>query len=67
MKPVYSSHIDKIGYDPDTQVLSVLYKNGKTAHFQGVPAETADDVVNAPSVGSALHQHIRGKYEHSYE
>lgn len=67
MKKVFSSHINEIGYEPATQSLTVIFKNGKTATYTGVPPDVASNVVDAPSVGSALHQFVRGKYDHSYE
>jgi hypothetical protein len=67
VKKVFSSHIEQVGYEPATQSLTVIFKNGKTATYTGVPPDVASNVVDAPSVGSALHQFVRGKYDHSYE
>lgn len=67
MRSVYSSHLDAIGYDPDTQALHVRYKRGRTGVFVGVPPDVAADVVNAASIGSALRARVRGKYEFRYQ
>lgn len=67
MRRVYSSHIDMIGYDPATRELRVVYKTGATAIYRDVPPQVAGDVMNAPSIGTALHAAVRGKFEHDYE
>lgn len=66
MKRVYSSHIEKIGYRPDSQELHVHYDTGKKAKFKGVPKGIADKVLGAASIGEAMHAHIRNKFPHEY-
>jgi hypothetical protein len=70
MRSVYSSHVDEIGYDPDTEELHVKYDTGKTAVYEGVPSAVAVAVgavgPSPPSIGEALHAHVRGKYQHRY-
>jgi hypothetical protein len=70
MRSVYSSHVDEIGYDPDTEELHVKYDTGKTAVYEGVPMTVAAAVgavgQSPPSIGKALHAHVRGKYGHRY-
>lgn len=66
-KPVFSGHIETIGYDSASGALHVAYQGGKTAIYKGVPPGLASSVMNAPSVGAAMHQHIRGRFEHSYQ
>jgi hypothetical protein len=46
--------------------LDVEYQTGKKAAYINVPPEVARNVVNAPSVGSALHQLVRGRFEFGY-
>lgn len=72
MKRVYSSHIDEVGYDPDTKELHVTFqgkegKAAKTAVYMDVPADIAQQVVDAPSVGTALHNLIKGNFAHEYK
>lgn len=64
MRPVFSSHITHVGYE-DGQ-LHVLYKNGKTSVYEGVPPDVANGVIGAPSIGTAIHATIRGNYPHRY-
>jgi KTSC domain len=67
MREVFSSNVDRIGYDQATGTLQVEFKSGKTAVYRGVPAGVANQVVGAPSVGSALHELVRGKFPHAYD
>lgn len=66
MKHVFSSHIARVGYDEHAQSLTVEYKSGKIVSHDGVPPEIAKQVMNAPSVGAALHEHVKGRYGHRY-
>ena len=65
-KKVFSSHIEEVAYDDAKGRLSVTYKNGNVSHHDGVPPGIAHQVMNAPSIGTALHAHIRGKFNHAY-
>jgi hypothetical protein len=67
MRKVHSSHIDEIGYDADKQALTVVYRTGATAIYRGVPPEIGGNVMAAPFVGSAIHELVRGKYQHEYD
>lgn len=64
MKQVFSSHISEIGHHDGN--LHVKFKDGKQAVYQNVPRETADKIMNSASIGQALHEHVRGKFSHSY-
>jgi hypothetical protein len=66
MRSVYSSHVDEIGYDPDTEELHVKYSSGRTTVYDGVPLTVAATVQSSASIGEALHAHVRGKYGHRY-
>jgi hypothetical protein len=65
-KKVFSSYIEEIGHDEMTGELMVKFTSGKTAVYSGVSERTAKDVMDAPSVGEALHSQIRGQYAHKY-
>lgn len=64
MTHVFSSHVAKRGYDPETQELHIEWQNGSTTVYQGVPAALGVEVMAAPSIGDALHLAIRGKFKH---
>jgi hypothetical protein len=68
MRSVYSSHVDEIGYDPETEELHVRYNTGRTVVYDGVPLTVAAAVQSGSvaSIGEALHEHVRGKYQHRY-
>ena len=66
MKRVFSSNVEQVGFDPTTHVLTVVYRTGRVVEYAGVPDNVGNSVVEAPSVGEALHNSIRGKYAFRY-
>ena len=64
MRSYYSSHVDAAGYDPETGELHIDWQRGTRTVYVGVPPEVARDVLSAPSIGQALHAHVRGKFDH---
>lgn len=67
MNPVNSTHASHIGYDEASKMLRVRWHNGKVSAYSGVPKQLADQVMQAPSVGKALHGLVRGQFAHRYE
>ena len=65
-KPVFSSHVSTIGYDDASGELHVVYANGKTAIYKGVPPGVAQQVQSGVSVGSSLNGLVKGKFSHRY-
>lgn len=63
MVDVKSSNIDKVGYIPETKVLHVLFKNGGHYAYHGVDPELHEQLMKAPSVGSFIHNNIKGRHE----
>lgn len=66
MKPVFSSHVQSVGYDEATGDLLVNWNTGRISAYEGVPPELAESVSRAPSVGEALHAMIKPKFKHRY-
>lgn len=66
MKQVFSSHIFAIGYNLQTSVLYLDFKNGSHAVYLGVPYDTAQKVIDSPSIGQSMHRYIRGKFKYGY-
>lgn len=64
-KPVKSSNIVSIGYDPEKQTMEVEYKNGGVYSYASVPQGSYDELMAASSVGSHLHAHIKPRHKHS--
>jgi KTSC domain-containing protein len=70
MTPVSSSHVAAIGYEAGE--LHVEYQNGKTSVYgdEGYPVseDVYNAVLNAASVGQALHQIVKTQgYPHRYQ
>lgn len=62
MNPIKgSSNIEAVGYANGT--LTIRFKSGGTYDYAGVTPEQYHAFVNAESVGSHFHNHIRGKFE----
>lgn len=69
MRQVFSSRVDSIGHDAETNELHVVWQRGKRSVYQNVPTDLARQIMNSSSVGKALHEHIIGKTDkhgHSY-
>lgn len=65
MKNVFSSHVDSVGYDPETEELHVKYSKGQYCIYQEVPPDIAQDVLSSPSIGKAIHALIKkGGFEY---
>jgi hypothetical protein len=64
MKQVTSSHIQAVGYDSKAQELHVEYRNGTKYAYKNVPPETAHAAMNSHSIGSFLHNFVKGVHEH---
>jgi hypothetical protein len=69
MKPVPSSNVHAIGYDPETKDLEIhFHKNGvptgKYTHHD-VPPEEHAALMDAESHGKHYAANIKGKFEHT--
>jgi hypothetical protein len=51
MKPVKSSNINAVGYDPTEKVLHIEFSSGNTYSYAGVEPEQHAELINAESVG----------------
>lgn len=54
LKPVKSSNVEAIGYDPETETVRVRFKGGATYRYAEVPAELFESIEAATSIGSAV-------------
>lgn len=61
---VSSSNINSVGYDEKSRTLEIEFHSG-TYHYYDVPQYIFEEIVNASSVGSYVHQHIKNNF--SYE
>lgn len=61
-QPVNSSTIASVGYNPDSAILEIEFHNGGVYRYTGVPGSLHGRFMAAASLGSFLHQHIKGSF-----
>jgi hypothetical protein len=55
MTPVESSQIAAVGFNPETKQGKISFlKNGSVYVYDGCTQEEADQIINAPSAGTAF-------------
>jgi hypothetical protein len=59
-----SSNIDKIGYDKETEILELEFKNGGVYQYFDVPIDVYKGLKSAPSQGKYAHSNIFGYYNY---
>jgi len=59
MTPVTSSNIAAIGYDGETEELTIEFVSGDTYVYDGIDPETYRALMAAPSKGAFFYAHIR--------
>ena len=62
-KPVSSSMIAAVGYDPDSEVLEVEFHGQKVYKYEGVPVGVVEDLIAAPSIGRKFNELVKDFYE----
>lgn len=60
-QPVESSNIAEIGHDAASNTLEVAFKSGAIHRYSNVNVDEHKALINAKSVGSHFHAHIRNK------
>lgn len=66
LKEVKSSLIHSMGYDAASKTLAIRFQNSALVyHYADVPAETADALIKAESIGKVFGSLVRGKYRHT--
>lgn len=58
-----SSNIARLQYDPDTAVLRVEFRSGKTYAYSDVPYDVFNVFQSAPSAGKFFASTIKGVYK----
>ena len=66
---VFSSNVETVSYDPETQEMTVTWTKGKNrvSVYEGVPEQVADEASRAFSVGQFLNAEIKPRYPHRYK
>lgn len=65
LQPVNSSSLTAVGYEADTQTLTIEFRNGGTYEFYEVPESTHQELMAAGSHGEYFARNIRGKYRYA--
>lgn len=60
--PVSSSNLVSVGYDSDSATLEIEFNRGRVYQYAEVPQEAYRALMNADSMGSHFHHHIRDNY-----
>lgn len=63
MVSVSSSAIESAGYDSYSQTMDIVFTNGQSYTFCGVPRSIFDGLLSASSAGTYYNQNIRGNYQ----
>lgn len=63
--PISSSNIDAVGFESDSQILAVSFRNGSEYHYYNVPAVHFEAIQAAASPGNYLDTYIK-KAGYSY-
>ena len=61
--PVKSTNISKIGYDEESNTLSVKFRSGSLYLYNEVPPDVHLALMDAGSKGVYLNRHIKNEYE----
>ena len=65
MISVDSSNVRSVGFDDDSSTLQVEFLNGSLYQYFDVPRQIFDGLLAAGSVGSYLHNNVKGVYRYS--
>lgn len=57
-----SSLIAGIGFDPDSQTLTLQFTDGNSYEYQGVDDGTYNELLASDSMGKFFHSRIKGQY-----
>ncbi|MDE0579037.1 MAG: KTSC domain-containing protein [bacterium] len=57
-----SRNLVSVGYDADSATLEIKFGGGRVYQYADVPQEAYRALMNADSIGSHFHHHIRDKY-----
>lgn len=61
-RPVSSSNLSSVGYDPATRTLEIEFRNGRIYQYLAVPSAVYAGLMASGSKGLFFADHIRGRY-----
>jgi frataxin-like iron-binding protein CyaY len=59
-----SSNIERWDYDASRRILTVIFRNGATYEYEGVPQDVIDEGEEAPSAGVWLAERVKGRFRY---
>jgi len=59
---LHSTSLDRVGYDPEAEVLLVVFRDRSAYRYFGVPNAVFENFQTAPSKGAYFNHAIRGAY-----
>ena len=59
---VVSSNLAEVGYDPASEILEVMFRNGGIYQYYGVSSLAHEQMMEAESIGRHFNSNIKGKY-----
>jgi hypothetical protein len=62
-RPVDSSSIVSVGYDPRTFTLEIEFHNGRVYRYLQVPIAAYRLLLQAPSIGAFVNRQIKPRFE----
>jgi hypothetical protein len=62
-KPVRSSMLRRVRYDPKSGFLDVVFRTGETYRYKDVPLDEYNKLMNAESHGKYMQMHVIDHYE----
>ena len=62
-RPILIAYIS-VGYDGDSMTLEIEFNNGIYQYYD-VPEDIFQELINASSIGSFIHQNIKNNYSYS--
>ena len=65
-KQVFSSNVARLGWRENPPALLVEWVKGRVSEYDGVSEKLFEELTKAPSVGSALNERVKGKFNHFY-
>ena len=63
---VFSSNVESIGWDSDSEEIIVYWNSGKVSAYSGGNEGLAEAAANAASVGSFVNSEIKPSLSHRY-
>ncbi len=62
---VQSSNLAEIGYNPQSQTLEIMFRNGAVYQYFDVPEHVFKELLDAASPGRYFHSAIKGSYRYA--